>query len=153
MKSDRVASLFKKIARESLIKNVVGPNTAKISLSGNQEPLTNEIEIKLLKIFERDIIISDISVLYDSDGYEDSSYGFTIVKVTYFCKNTFSEYLNMLLDRIKIIEKPKKILNAFNKAIIIADDFNNRFGEENFNKTKELNEIQKTFELLNTEFN
>ena len=152
MKVNKVASLFKSIAKDSLVNNVVGPNVAKITLSGNQEPLTNEIEINLLKIFEKDIIISDISVLYDDDGYENSSKGFTVIKVTYFCKNTFKKYLDMLLQKALINEKPKEMLKAFNKAIIIADDFN-MFGEGAFNKTKELNEIQKTFELLNTKFN
>jgi len=130
-------------AKENMI---VGPVNCKFNCGGNQEMMQDEFEKASKEVCnELGFKYDSIFVIHDDDGTRK---GFTKIRITAYNEETIIEYVNLLINRDKVRGNPRQMLKAFNDCIIIADHFNNMFGEGHHNKTKELNEIQEVFELM-----
>jgi len=137
------------ILSEAVEEKVVGPIKLSVSMSGNKEPMEPELQREARECMNKLGFIYDrVDCYHDDDGYEGRGAGFTKVIIKCYDKSTIIEYINYLHKREKVRTNPKQMISAFNKAIMIADDFNNRFGEGNYNKTKEIQEIDEVFKLM-----
>ena len=118
-------------------------------MSGNQEPLQPDFQAQARECMRAlNFIYDSVECYHDDDGYEGRGAGFTKVIVKCYDKATIVDYINYLHKREQVRTNPQQMLNAFNKAITIADNFNNMFGEGKWDKTKELNEIDEVFQLM-----
>ena len=133
-----------KFLRDAINDKVLGLVTIKISLTGNREPEEFIIEKFVSKIVkDHNFLVHDISVIADSDGFSR-----LFVKV--YDTRTIVEYIKYQDSKIKTMKTPKNYINAMSKLIAIADDFNNQYGEGDKNRTKEIQECEEIFQLLNS---
>lgn len=104
-------------------EKTTGKISFKISMTGNQEPIEDEISSELKNIaFEEGFIITRVSAIHDDDGF---------TQIFIDCYNAY-----YVMDHIGNLEK------ALNKAIIMLDDYNNMYGDKT-NKSKEIIELDK----------
>ncbi len=121
---------------------VVGPVKCKFSTGGNKESMQDTFEKVAKEVIEAmGFIYSSIHVVYDDEG-------FTKISITCYDANLIGKFIEYLEKRELVISNPKEMLKAFNRAITIADHFNNMFGEGIHNKTVELNAINEVYDLI-----
>jgi len=122
--------------------NVIGPVNTKIKTFGNKEGLQSQMEKVAKEVCEAlNYVYSDMFVVYDDDN-------FTSIRITAYNKDNIIKYIDDLHKKENVRQNPRQMLNAFNKALTIADHFNNMFGEGIHNKSKELNEINDIYDLM-----
>lgn len=118
-----------------------GLKTIKLSVNGNLEPFEKKIEEEISFLFIlRFCIITDLKTLEDE--------GRTRITISFLKIDDFQYHIAELNEKLRIRQTPKQYLSALNKAIMIAEHFNNLFGEGIHNKTAELNELDEILQKL-----
>jgi len=135
--------------RNYIIKSIIEANnelrpilkTIKLSVPGNLEPFEKEIEEEVSLNFSlQKFTITKLTTLEDE--------GRTRITISFLRTIDIIKHIEELNEKLRIRQTPKQYLNALNKAILIAEDFNNRFGEGHLNKTAELNELDDILQKL-----
>jgi len=142
VKANEIGNAVEELFNVSKQDAIIGPIELKITMKGNGELIEEDIQKQCINAaIDEGFHLSSLQVIYDEDG-------FTRIIVKAYDNATIISHIRNLEKRDQVRSNPRQMLNAFNKAIIIADDFNNQFGEGKHNKTVELNEIQEIFELM-----
>lgn len=124
---------------------IVSPINVNISVRGNHEMKEDKInEIAKDVCNQLDYIFGKSFIIHDNDDDK----GWTKIKITVCSQEKILEYVKLLEKREQIRQHPAQILKAFNDLLMIADHFNNMFGEGIHNKTKEIQQIEDVFQLM-----
>ena len=116
-------------------------HTFKISLSGNVEMFENELKEQSINVAcKLGFIVKHFSVFADDS--------WTSVKIELVCINYIDKYISELEKKIKLRDTPKMYLNALNKAIMLLENFNNKYGEGIDNRSAEITELEEILKLL-----
>jgi len=121
----------------------VGLIELKISVSGNYEPIQDEI-YKFIDeaAFDENLVLSPdngVNVLYDDDG-------FTRIFIKVYDTDRLFDYIKELEKRVQVRENPQVLLSTLNKAITMLEDYNNMYGDKH-NKTQEINDLDEILKL------
>ena len=111
------------------------------SIKGNLEPFEQDIEDELSSMF----ILNKTTIL-SLTTLEDE--GRTRMTLKFMETKHIGKHIDMLNEKLRIRQTPKQYLPALNKAIMIAEQFNNLFGEGIHNKTAEINELDEILQKL-----
>lgn len=114
----------------------------KIQLPGNVEMFDKEFEeLTSSQVHKRNFILKKFFIIYDEDG-------FTNIMIEVLSPELIEEYVLELEKKIKLRDTPKMYLSALNKAIVLLEHFNNKYGEGIDNRTTEINELDNILKLL-----
>ncbi len=120
-----------------------------IALPGNWEPqskLINDI-IDLLLSSINGSLVTHPFIIHDNDDDLEGT-GWTNLSFSFILNKNITEYLTGVTKKIKnftfVLGKNQSLANALNKAIIICDNYNNMFGDQNgWNKTEQIQELDR----------
>lgn len=123
-------------------EQIVGVDCLTIACKGNWEGLEPELRPYVSTLLKsKDYVMTDFSVLHDE--------GWTRIRVYLISDKNVTVYIDDLERKIKLRDTPKQYLNALNKAIIMLDEYNTRFGNiKSWDKTKEITELDEILKLL-----
>lgn len=126
-------------------EKIVGVIKITFWMNGNKDRVEN------IKDFEKSVdflckeynMIKDIfHIFYDDDVNS------TKITIKVFDKETIIQHISNLNSKLHIRESPKQLLNALGEAIIMLDNYNNRFGDtKSWNMTEEINNLDKILKL------
>jgi hypothetical protein len=138
---DGLNALTSKLIAEATKNNEQGPHTFRTRVNGNWEPIDNEVKESMKTLFSGSLMmLSDLYVIFNGEH--------TIIETVCYDVRHVLSYVKELETKVKALERPEYAIKALSKAIIILDDYNNRYGSEHWNRTKEITELDETLKLL-----
>jgi len=138
---ENLTPLVTKLVAEATKNNESGPHTFRVRVSGNWEPIDNEVKESMQTLFSGSLMmLSDLYVIFNGEH--------TVIEIVCYDVRHVLSYVKELETKVEALERPEVAIKALGKAIIILDDYNNRYGSEHWNRTKEITELDETLKLL-----
>ena len=141
-KYERFIEVLSKMLQISKLERNEMTLSFKIQLPGNVEMFDKEFkEMTSFQVHKHNFILKKFFIIYDEDG-------FTTIMVDVLSAQLVEDYITELEKKIKLRDTPKMYLSALNKAIVLLEHFNNKYGEGIDNRTEEINELDNILKLL-----
>lgn len=113
----------------------------KLSISGNVEMYEKELKVQtIVEASSLGFVVKKFSAFADE--------AWTTIRIELIHVDYIEKHLLELEKKIKLRDTPKMYLNALNKAIMLLENFNNKYGEGIDNRTAEINELEEILRLL-----
>lgn len=137
---DGLNGLMSKLIAQATKENEEGAHTFKVRVSGNWEPIDNEVKESMVTLFSgSSMMLSDLFVIFNGE--------FTIIEIRSYDVRNILSYVKGLEEKVDALDSPNFAIKTINKAISLLDDYNNMFGDK-MNKTKEITQLDEALKML-----